>query len=295
MNLVDGLPPARLLFLHQLPPSADIAEAIGKVVASCRPRSPAYQRDVYTVWNRHTSAVMSTAGEFRLFYARKAVETHIVHECPTFPDAEVRRVVLLLAEFCVHTTLSRSGDAFVKTCVGSAIRPDVAAGLGTTETPYAAAADVLGGDYNRWVGSLYKTSLGERYARTDWSSSVATVDAVFLFSLLFETLVTERVHRVLLEHELAYEGGCQIPTAALVDCRPIVCWNESRWAVSEGCSYPLIHLALLWVKLASVSGEDGTNVLNLCFHCPQQVGSREPIYNTLKQSILGRAEEPTAV
>ena len=289
------MPPARLLFLHQVRPSAEIAEEIGMIAARCLPRSPAYQRDVFTVWQRHSGSAIRTVGEFRLFYARKHLAGHVSHECPRFAAAEVRRLVQLLAEFCVHTTLSRSGDAFVKTCVASILPADVAAGLGTTETPYAAAAQVIPADYNAWVGSLYKTTLGERYARTAWRTSIAPVDAVFIFSLIFETLVTERAHRVLLEHELALEGNDQFPAVVLLNGRPVVCWNTTIWAVPDGYEHPLVHLALLWVKLAAVAGEEGTAVLNLCFAAPERVGSREPIYNWLKNSVLARAEETAGV
>ena len=290
MRLVEALPPERLLFLHQLPPSAEVAALLGKIAAESLPRSPAYQRDVFTVWKRHKAAECPTVGHFRLLYARQHLEGYARLECPQAAEAHVRRAMQLLAEYCAHTTLSRSGDAFVKACVASALTPESAAGLGTTETPYAAAADVLGVDYNEWVGNLFKTALPERFARTAWKTSTAAVDATFIFSLVFECLVTEHPHRVLLEHELAYTGNDQIPTMALIESRPCVCWHNCIWALPEGYAYPLVHLALLWVQLSAASGQEGTSVLNLCFARPELVSSRDPIYNWLKKSVLTRAE-----
>lgn len=295
MRLVEAVPPERLLFLHQLSPSAAIADALGELVATTLPRSPAYQRDVFTAWKRHSRLACPGVGRFRLDYARRVIDTYVRHECPVSPELHVQRAMQLLAEFCVHTTLSRSGDAFVKTAVGSRLEPDVAAGLGTTETPYAAAAEVLGPDYNDWVGSLFKTALSERFARTDWKHSAGPVDAAFIFSLLFETLVTEHPHRVFLEHELVYEGNSRLPTMVLINSRPCVCWGRTMWEPPDDVPYPLLHLALLWVQLSAISNQDGTAVLNLCFFRPEAVSSRDAIYKYLEKSVIGRAEESGAV
>ena len=242
------------------------------------------------MWQRHIGATCPTVGHFRLRYAREVLDAYTHHECPCAAEVHVRRFLKLFAEYCSHTTLSRSGDAFVKTCVATTLPPERAAGLGTTEAPYAAAAERLGVDYNEWVGDLFKTALPERFARTAWKTAISAVEATFIFSLVFECLVTEHPHRVLLEHELVYDGNDRIPTMALIESRPCVCWGRCIWTVPEGYAYPLLHLAILWVQLSAASGQDGTAVLNLCFARPEAVSSRDPIYNWLKKSVLAGAE-----
>ena len=78
---------------------------------------------------------------------------------------------------------------------------------------------------------------------------------------------------------------------ALLDNMPCVCWKRSVWRPPEGSEYPLFHLLILWVQLATISGEDGVGVLNLCFARPESVGSRDPIHATLQESIKAGAEQ----
>lgn len=290
MRLLEALPPERLLFLHQLPPNPHIADLIGGVVATCPPYSAEYQRDVFTVWQRHATFDLESVGHLRAHYAQQRIGTLVEHDCPRADPVHVKRLLRLFAVYSKHTTLSRSGDLFVRCSTSSVLPPHVAAGLCTSETPYTAAADVLKEDYNSWVGQLFKTPLQERYVTTPWRGSVECVDGCFLFALAFECLVSETQHKVVMAHELAFAGNDERPTVALIDGMPCVCWKNCMWKPPEGSDYPLFHLLILWIRLAAVSGEDGVGVLNLCFARPEAVGSRDPIHGTLQESIKAGAE-----
>lgn len=295
MNLLEALPPERLLFLNQLDAANQIAELVGATAAAALPQNPEYQRDVFTVWSKHTAHTLASVGEFRAHYARVNVDAYRVETCPVASSDHVMRLLRLFAVYSKHTTLSRSGDTFVRCCVASRLSPAQAAGLGVSETPYTLASEVLGDEYNDWTGALFKTPLPDRYAQTEWIGSIACVDACFIFSLAFECLVTDKLHRVLLEHELSYTGNGTVPTIALVDGMPCLCWKTVRWLPPEGAEYPLFHLLILWVQLSAASGQDGCAILNRCFANPGSVGSRDPIYAVLQESIKAWAEDPAAV
>ena len=295
MRLLEALPPERLLFLHQLPPDPAVAELIGQVVSSCLTYNTDYYRDVLAVWQRHSAFPLESVGHLRHHYANKVAARLDEQLCPQADIVHVKRLLRLFAVYSKHTTLSRSGDLFVRCSVASVLPDHVSAGLGVTETPYHAAADVLQEDYNQWVGQLFKTPLQERFSTTQWRSSVSCVDACFLFALAFECLVTEKQHRVLLPHELAYDGQTEMPTVVLLEKMPCVCWHATVWRPPEGSAYPLFHLLVLWIQLAAISGADGVAVLNLCFARPEAVGSRDPIHATLQESIRAGGEESVAV
>lgn len=295
MRLLKALPPERLLFLHQLPPDPAVAELIGQAVSSCLTYNTDYYRDVLAVWQRHSAFPLETAGHLRHHYASKVAARLDKQQCPQADIVHVKRLLRLFAVYSKHTTLSRSGDLFVRCSVASVLPDHVSAGLGVTETPYQAAADVLQEDYNEWVGQLFKTPLQERFSTTQWRSSVSCVDACFLFALAFECLVTEKQHRVLLPHELAYTGQAEMPTVVLLEKMPCVCWHSTVWRPPEGSEYPLFHLLVLWIQLAAISGADGVAVLNLCFARPEAVGSRDPIHATLQESIRAGGEESVAI
>lgn len=290
MRLLEALPPERLLFLNQLPHTPEIAELIGDVVSSCPSYNADYQRDVLTVWQRHAPFALESVGHLRHHYAQKTAANLIEQSCPVAEMVQVKRLLRLFAVYSKHTTLSRSGDLFVRCSTASVLEPHTAAGLGATETPYHAAADVLQEDYNQWVGQLFKTPLQERYSTTPWRASVSCVDGCFLFALAFECLVTETQHRVLQPHELAYTGKTEVPTVVILDGMPCVCWKTTVWRPPEARLYPLFHLLMLWVQLATISGADGVGVLNLCFARPEAVGSRDPIHSTLQESIRAGTE-----
>lgn len=292
MSVHSAFPPERLLFLRQLAPAPEVAALMGQITAAALPRNPAFQRDVFRVWQHHAGdTAIDTVGKFRAFYAAEALTPRTEQVCPCADPVKVERMLKLFAEFSRHTTLSRSGDRFVRTCVASTLPVDVAAGLGVTETPYDAAAAVLEGDYNSYVGDLFKTALPERYARTQWKQSTAIVDGVFLFSLIFECLVTERHHSVALEHELAYAGARQVPTIAIVNNAICLWWHDVVWSLPDGCDYPLLNLAVLWVQLSAAANEAGCQVVNTCLFDPSALSSRDPIYSWVQRSIVRRPED----
>lgn len=295
MSLLEALPPERLLFLNELAPSPEVAELIGAVVATSRAHNADYQRDVHRVWQRHTTFPLETVGQFRAYYATQIIDRYVPTDTPAAELDYAKRLLRLFAVYSKHTTLPRSGDTFVRCSVSSRLPIERAAALAVSEAPYTAVAESLKEEYNTWVGRLFKTPLDERFATTQWRTTINCVDACFLFSLAFECLVSDTQHRVILEHELAYAGAGQIPTVVLIGGMPCVCWCGTVWRPTEGGEYPLFSLLILWIRLSALAGQDGVGVLLMCFSQPAAVGSRDPIYGFLQESIKVGAEDPAAV